>query len=411
MHILVLTDTFHPCSRASSQRVLSFAQVLSSKGYSVTVITGNRCLQMKHEALSKGFSVYDMKWPLALLSVSGVIINPLLFLMYFFMSVVIALKEEVGVILSSVPNGETAIAGYFLSKLFKIPFVVDMRDLYPPPSTEFPFHYLHIPSKMNKIFIGFFHMLYKHSDRIVCVNTAVEKALKTFGVYSDKTSVVLNGADTSIYQSSNTQKQERIRIKYGLPSDKFVFVYAGSLASLYPMTPAIMGAKEVFSENKNFLLLIISHKSYAPYLELTRKLELADCIKFMGPLPVAETAEILSACNVGIVAHRGEDFCKSVYGSKIFSYMSCGIPVLASGPPLSVLDDLIRKHGIGLFIGRPDQKSFAEGYSYFLNNKSKLKEMGRNGRKIAKEFFDRKKLGLKLVSLVDDLCANVRNEV
>lgn len=411
MQVLVLTDTFHPCSRASSQRVLSFAQALSSKGYRVTVITGNRCLQMKHEALSKGFSVYDMKWPLALLSVSSVIINPLLFLLYFFMSVMIALKEEVGVILSSVPNGETAIAGFFLSKLFKIPFVVDMRDLYPPPSSEFPFHYLHITSTMNKIQIGFFHILYKHSDRIVCVNEAVEKALETFSIYSDKTLVVLNGADTSIYQPSDAEKRERIRMKYGLPSDKFIFVYAGSLASLYPMTPAIMGAREVFRKDENFLFLIISHKSYAPYSELVRKLELADCIKFMGPLSVAVTAEILSACDVGIVVHRGEDFCKSVYGAKIFSYMSCGIPVIASGPPVSVLDELIRKHRIGLFIGRPSQKSFAEGFSYFLNNRSRVEEMGRNARNTAEKFFDRREFGLKLVSLVDDLCANVRNEV
>ena len=409
MHVLVLADTFHPCPRASSQRVLSFAQVLSSKGYKVTVITGNRCLQMKHDALSESFSVYDLKCPLALLSVSSVIINPLLWLLYFFMSVMTALKEEVSLVLSSVPNGETAIAGFFLSKLFKIPFVVDMRDLYPPPSAEFPFHYLHIPSKINEIFIAFFHVLYKNSDRIICVNAAVKKALETSGSYSEKTSVVLNGADTSIYQPSDAQKRERIRIKRDLPLDRFIFVYAGSLASLYPITPTIMGAKEIFLKNKNFLFLIISHKSYAPYSELVRKLKLADCIKFMGPLSVPETAEILSACDVGIVAHRSEDFFKSVYGAKIFSYMSCGIPVLASGPSGSVLDALIHKHGIGLFIGRPDQESFTEGFSYFLNNRSKVKGMGGNGRKIVEKYFDRRKLGLELVSVVDELCAETKN--
>jgi len=405
MHVLVLSDTFHPCPRASSQRVLSFAQALSLKEHKVTIITGNRCIQMK-DTLSNDFSVYDLKCPLPLLSISGVIINPLVCLLYFFMSVMIALKEEVQVVLSSVPNGETAIAGVLLSKLFNTHFFVDMRDLYPPPSAEFPFQYVHIPSKVNKIFISLFNVLYKHSDRIVCVNTAVKETLETYGIPPKKTVVILNGADTSIYQPSGTQERERIRTKLGLPSGKFTFVYAGSLASLYPMTPVILGAKELSLKKENFLFLAISHKSYGRYAQLTSKLRLQEYVRFMGPLSVAETAEILSACDVGIVVYRGEPLYKGVYGTKVFSYMSCGLPVLASGPSGSVLDDLIHKHGIGLFIGRPDQKSFAEGFSYFLDNRSKVKGMGRDGRKVVEKYFDRRKLGAKLVSLVDELCAH-----
>lgn len=406
MKVLMLVDPFHPCPQSSSQRLHSFAQSLSLKGLKVTVIAGYRCLRkMESPPLTKeDLTVYDLKCPYFLLSLSSITINPFLFLLYFFFSTIILLKERANIVFASVPNGETAIAGFFVSKIFKIPLVIDMRDLYPFPSAR---EIIHAPISplMNSFLIRFFQFLYKNnSGIIVCVYKCIKRELVAAGVLAEKIFVVTNGADTSIYRPCSSKRREVIRSKYGLPLDELIFVYAGTLTSYYPTHDVIRGFSKIYQRKKNLKLLIISFKNYDRYMRIVEELKLENAVKFMGPLPVVETAEILSACDVGIVPYLAKDFLKDMSGAKIFSYMSCGLPVLASGSPGGLIEDLVRECRTGFFVGKPSGNSFARGFSFFLNNRSDMKTMGENARKLVKERYDRRKLGSNLASLLHELC-------
>jgi len=163
---------------------------------------------------------------------------------------------------------------------------------------------------------------------------------------------------------------------------------------------AIAGLKALSSGVNNLQLLIISYTDSTAHKNLAKNLGLEENVRFMGPLSISETAQILSSCDVGIVAYGSEDYWKGTYGSKIFSYMSCGLPVLASGPPDSVIGRLIREHDVGFFVGNPSEKSFAGGFSFFLVNRSELEGMRKRSVEIVKKFYDRNVLGLKLVALL-----------
>jgi len=405
MKVLMLTGVFSPCPQSASQRVSSFAQVLSSEGFEVVVVTANRCIKKMKEIPSKeDISIYNLKCPRFLLSVSNLIINPVLFLLYFFMSVIIAARKGIDAILVSVPNGETAIAGFFLSKLFRSFLVVDMRDLYPPPRIELPFLDLHTPSKLNDLLIGFFSFLYRNSSRVTCVDENIRQKIIASGVASENTLVVPNGADTVVYVPLSPRERERVRTRNGLPVDKFIFVYAGSLIWYYPVDKVILGLRKLSVRRSDLRLLIISPMNYSSQKELVKRLGLENFVEFRGPLSVNKAAEILSACDVGIVVYRGENYFRTMYGSKIFSYMSCGLPILASGPPGGVTDTIIRKYKVGFFVGKPDEKNFKRGFSFFLDNKGKAKNMGANARKAVENFYDRRKLGLKLAALIAEAC-------
>jgi len=398
----MLAGVFSPCPQSASQRFSSFAQVLRSRGYDVTVLTCSRCLKRGEKPLShEEILVYDLKSPRFLISASFVFINPVILFLYFLMGLIIVAMRGADVVYSSIPGGETAVVGFFLSKIFKVPLIIDIRDMYPPPSDEMA--YMHTPSKLNAVLLSLFKRLYRSSDKIVCVYEDIKQRLLEFGVSPEKIVVITNGADTSIYTPCSSGDRERIRLKYGLPLSKFIFVYAGALAWYYPVIDAIKGLKRTVSAKNKPQMVIISLANYASGKKVVKELGLEDSVTFMGPLSVADTAEILSVCDVGLVVYRGDDYWKNVYGSKVFSYMSCGLPVLASGPLDSLIERLLETHKAGLFIGRPDEKNFAKGFSFFLKNKSEAEIMGRNARKVADKLYDRRKLGLRLVSLIDEL--------
>jgi glycosyltransferase involved in cell wall biosynthesis len=398
----MLTGIFSPCPQSASQRFTSFAQVLISRGFDVTILTCSRCLK-RHEknSSSEDFLVYDLKSPRFLLSASFAFINPVLLFLYLVIGFIVVAMRGADVLYSSVPGGETAIVGSFLSKTFNIPLIIDIRDMYPPPSDEMA--YMHTPSKLNAILITLFKRLYRRSDKVVCVYEDIKQRLLGFGVSPEKIVVIPNGADTSIYKPCSPGDRERIRLKYGLPLKKTIFVYAGALTWYYPVIHAIKGLKRSASARDRSQMVIISLANYASGKKVVKELGLEDSVMFMGPLSVADTAEILSVCDVGLVVYRADDYWKNVYGSKVFSYMSCGLPVLASGPLDSLIECFLETHKAGFFIGRPDEENFAKGFSFFLKNEGATEIMGRNARKVVDELYDRRKLGLRLVSLIDNL--------
>jgi len=114
------------------------------------------------------------------------------------------------------------------------------------------------------------------------------------------------------------------------------------------------------------------------------------------PLPIFETARLLSACDVGIVPYRGESVWRGMYGAKIFSYMSCGLPILASGPQGSVIEDMISKYRLGVYVGEPSAPSFAEGFAYFVNREDEKILLGQNGRRLVERSYNRKVIALEV---------------
>jgi len=399
MKAMILTHGFDPCPQSASQRVSSFSQAMVRGGFEVTVITASRCSRKRIKDSPSEFpAVYDFRCPRFFISMCNLIANPFMVLLFFFMGGLLVLRRKVDMLLASVPYGEVAIAGFFLSKMFKIPLVIDMRDLY-PSSPELSLAYIGLPKRISRFVIRFFLIIYKSSCKIICVDSYIKEKLEGRGIASANIFIVPNGADISVYKPRDTKERERIRSRYGLPLDRIIFVYAGSLTRYYRVMEAIKGLKTL-SETGNLQLLIISYTDSSAYKNLTKDLGLEENVRFMGPLCISETAQILSSCDVGIVAYGGEDSWKGTYGSKIFSYMSCGLPVLASGPSSSVIERLIREHDVGFFVGNPGERSFAKGFSFFLANRREFEGMRKRSVEIVRKFYDRNALGLKLVTLL-----------
>ena len=397
----MLTDSFPPCPYAASQRIGSFTEVLSSSGFEVVVLTLFRCVNKKFtDTLDKAFLIYNFKYPSYLLRASVVMVNPILVFLLLLGAIVVTATRHPKAILASVPQGEVAVVGFLLSKLFDIPLVIDLRDWYPVPSVELSSHNIPRPRILNEILIKLFKAVYRRSQNLVCVDENIQRKLLASGVFPDKVLVIPNGADTSTYKPCSLEERTEIRLSHGLPNDKVIFVYAGSLAKHYPVIDLIKGAKNLSKERNDFQLLIVSFSGYLSFANYVREIGLEGVVKFLGPLPVTETAQVISACDVGIITYGGEKIWQETYGSKIFAYMSCGLPVLASGPSGSVIEKLINKHELGYFIGSPNGESFARGFLCFLKNRSALEDMGKKAVSLVNKFYDRRMLGLKLVTLL-----------
>ncbi|MFX0211029.1 MAG: glycosyltransferase family 4 protein, partial [Candidatus Hodarchaeota archaeon] len=338
------------------------------------------------------------------------IFDPILLFFYLIRSANILRKNKIVLIISTVPKINNAIAGFILSKLFRVPHIIDVRDFWESTLFSYPLNNI-VPRTLTLLLIKLVSFLYRQANSIITVNKTLKNMLHRRGIPSNKIYVIPNGADTSTFRPCKDQNcVKKTRRKYGLSPSKIIFVYGGALTIDYKFDALLKGIKRLKHDsraNKKIMLLLVGRPTLLvrteTILDYVKKLKLEHIVQIKGPLPEDKLAELLRCCNVGLIPLRDDKILIHVITAKIFAYLASGLPVLASGPSNGELENFIKQYGVGYFIGKCTAENFAEGLRKFIQEKKKTSEMGLRGRIIVKKFFDRYALAHKLIQIMQEL--------
>jgi glycosyltransferase involved in cell wall biosynthesis len=218
-----------------------------------------------------------------------------------------------------------------------------------------------VKSFLNKMLIN---ILYKYSDKIICISQAVADALENSGISKNKLAVVYNPLCI---------KNELIRVeKYA----KFTIICVGRLIVSKDIK-TIIEAFSLLSDKAEFQLTIVGVGPELHYLkELTKRLYLEDRVEFVGWID--DPVIIMSRCHVFVSASRNEGF-----GNVIIEAMYCGLPVISTncpGGPKEILGN--GKYGMTFDVGDKVELSrliyklyrfskISDKYSYLSSLRSK----------------------------------------
>ena len=96
--------------------------------------------------------------------------------------------------------------------------------------------------------------------------------------------------------------------------------------------------------------------------------------------------EILNRSVAGLVTlHPIKSYLSSL-PTKMFEYMSAGIPVIASDFPM--WRDIVQKNSCGLCVDPLNPAAIGQAIDYLVTNPEVAEEMGRNGRKAVRDSFN-----------------------
>ena len=101
-------------------------------------------------------------------------------------------------------------------------------------------------------------------------------------------------------------------------------------------------------------------------------------VRWRGVLDRSGIAELLGTVRAGLVPFHPEPNCVAALPTKLFEYMSAGIPVIASDFPL--WRSIVEAAGCGILVNPLDPVSIAEAISYLLTHDAEAKAMGERGR-------------------------------
>jgi glycosyltransferase involved in cell wall biosynthesis len=124
-------------------------------------------------------------------------------------------------------------------------------------------------------------------------------------------------------------------------------------------------------------------------------------IHFTGFLKREEVIKEIRLSDVGIcLLHPKNNYLYS-YPVKIFEYMACGIPVLASN--FTVFQEIVEKNKCGITVDPFDIKKIASSMMFFLKHPERANEMGKNGIKAIRENYNWSNEMHKLIQLYKKL--------
>jgi len=307
-------------------------------------------------------------------------------------------RQKYDIVIVTSPPLFLGISAYFISLFKRIPFLFEIRDLWPESAID-------TGVVTNKWIIKLSFLLekfiYKKAKIINVLTPAFEKVLLTKkGIAKEKIIYIPNASDFSLsdqYLETFNVSAFRNENNYG---DAFVVTYVGAHGVANHLEQILETA--ALLKNENVLFLLIGQGMEKQRLkEMATKMNLLN-VRFIDPVPKADIFKYILASDVGCSVLKNVETFKTVYSNKTFDYMSCKKPVLMAIDGVS--RELIESANAGLFVKPECPEDFKEKILFYLKNRPILIQHGENGYNFAKLNFDRSNLAIKYIEEIKNKC-------
>lgn len=228
-------------------------------------------------------------------------------------------------------------------------------------------------------------VLYSISDRIGCMSPANVKYILDHNpeINPDKVEICPNAIEV-IDKGVDDNTCIAIRDKYGIPLDKYVFIYGGNLGKPQGISYLIECLKAQHNEQAFFL--IVGDGTEYDKLETFINENKPVNVKLMKKLPKKDYDTMVAACDVGMIFldHR---FTIPNFPSRLLSYMQAHLPVLACTDPNTDVGHVIEKGEFGWWCESNDVDSFLSIIRAVIKDKDSLKEYKSNSFDMLKSHY------------------------
>lgn len=199
--------------------------------------------------------------------------------------------------------------------------------------------------------------LYAFSDKIGCMSQANCDYVLQHNPEIDVSKVEICPNSVEV-QDLRLKKSDALamRERYGVPTDKKVFVYGGNLGKPQGISFLIECLRSQ-EKNEGAFFLIVGSGTEFGLLEKYFEERKPKNMKLMKSLPKADYDKMVAACDVGMIFldHR---FTIPNFPSRLLAYMQAGVPVLACTDPNTDVGKVIEQGGFGWWCESNDVSAF-----------------------------------------------------
>lgn len=242
-----------------------------------------------------------------------------------------------------------------------------LKDIFPQNAVDLGMlRKTGIKGLLYKFFRNKEKRLYAISDKIGCMSQAnVDYILKHNPEVNPKKVEIFPNCIEPIDVSLTDKEKIAMRNKYGIPTDRKVFVYGGNLGRPQGI-PFIIDCLRAEKDNDKVFFLIVGDGTEYEKLEQFEKEDHPSNFKLMKRLPKDDYDRMIASCDVGMIFldHR---FTIPNFPSRLLSYMQAGLPVLACTDSNTDIGKVIVEGGFGWWCESNSITAFTNTIQMILN--------------------------------------------
>lgn len=419
MNILLIHQYFLERDDPGGSRFNEMTRIWVEEGHNVTVVAGmlnyvTGKVPEKYNRLKYDLSAYEPGLDVLRCHVSpsyytnfmGRLWAYFSFVWYGTLGCLFKLRgRKYDVIVATSPPLFIGIIAYLVSRLKKVPYVFEVRDLWPESAVD-------TGVLTNKILIRFSYWLekfiYRKATLINVLTPAFRRNLiEKKGIPAEKIVFIPNACDFGLSDHLlQGFDSHELRRELGWEND-FVVTYVGVHGVANHLVQLIDTAELV--KEDNIRIVMIGGGAQKDQLKQDVATRNLNNVTFIDPVPKRDVMKYILASDAGTSVLKKVDTFKTIYSNKTFDYMACQRPILMVIDGVS--RELVEEAQCGLYAEPENAKEIARQIRELKKDSVRSKAMGMNGYTFAKSRFDRDVLAKKYIEEIKAHLARVSKSV
>ncbi len=298
------------------------------------------------------------------------------------------------IVIGTSPDLISALSAYATSRFFGVPFVLEVRDIWPLSAVQLGYFSERHPFIIALRIIEKF--LYRHADRIITLLPDAHRHIVPSGGDPDHIVWIPNGVSIGEQPAASAYKPSADGI--------FTLMYAGSHGNANNLTNLLDAAKILQQRNSSHGLSIrlVGDGPNKPMLMDYAKRHGLDFVTFEAAVPKK---------NVGSVLHEADAFCLvfhsmpiyryGISANKLFDYLAVGRPIVIA---LDADYNPVSEAGAGVCVPAEDPEKLADAIENLkkVSPRERL-NMAFNAQEYARKNHSMAILGGRLSALLKSL--------
>ncbi|MBA7507582.1 Phosphatidyl-myo-inositol mannosyltransferase [subsurface metagenome] len=290
-------------------------------------------------------------------------------------------------------------------KLLKIPVIVELNDI--PYSIDID----RVLQEENRVWK---RTLLKVAQSILHLDVWLTSKLSTKiittaqlklpHIEKRKISSIPFGANITLFKPLNKME---CRKNLNYPEEGRIICFVGSFLPWQGIEYIVEAMPKILDEFPNTLLILIgdheprmqaSRELKEKIMNMVKTLDLSKNLIFVGRVPYEEVPAYINASDVCIVTQS-----KSRSGFsplKLFEYMACGKPVVASD--IEGVREIVKESGGGLLVEAENSAELAQAILRLLKDEGLMKQMGENGLRCVTEKYSWENTARKALEVMQE---------
>jgi glycosyltransferase involved in cell wall biosynthesis len=291
------------------------------------------------------------------------------------------------------------LPGISLSHYFNVPFVFEVRDLWPEAL-------INVGGLKNPLGIWWLRRMakkiYTEAEHIVALSPGMKEGIVRTGIPSERVTVIPNASDLDLFRPDLDGSRWRDHLGLG---ERFAAIYFGAMGFANGLEYVIEAAR-ILAERGNDHIVLVLHGDggkRGALEKMARDYKLTNVIFNDLVSDKHEVARLVAGCQVCMTIYRAAK--ENTWSpNKMFDALAAGKPVLVNVS--GWLGEMIENNHCGRHLDplRPDM--LAEALEELAANPELCREMGSNARSMAEREFARNELADRLENILLNVVQN-----